>query len=111
MRKAALALALVVLGVSVLLVGDGVREHLGPAPQAGLDLGQGARRAQCLDQGFRRAEACEGELLCGVGAGVFTASCMAVAEPDGSCDRLLSPCSSRACEQVLTQARGACEAL
>ncbi len=110
MKKAALALALVLLSLAVLCVGDAAREHLSPAPQAGLDLGQGAPRALCLREGLDRAQACDGALFCGLGAGVFTANCIAVAEPDGTCAALQSSCTHLACEQVLTQAAAACSA-
>ena len=106
MRKAAALVGLVLLAALVLWVGNGARTHLAGAPQAGLDLGRSAGRSACLQAALARGEACSG-LMCGVGAGAFAGSCLALAEPDGACDRPLS-CEGFACEQVRAQLDAVC---
>lgn len=111
MKKALTVLALVLVGGLVLWVGNGLREELPKATQAGVELGEGARRAQCVQAAVARAEACEG-LFCGMSMGPYLSTCLALAEPDGTCE---SPaelhCEGFACEQVRTQLTQMCPAL
>lgn len=108
---ASLTVAVTGLCVLVLWVGNGLREHVANAPQQGIDLGQGADHGQCLHEAIERAQACDEGLFCGAGAGVFVATCITVAKPDGSCADIVVPCKGYACEQVQVQATGACQNL